>query len=593
MSAEQPDLKPPFSILLVEDSQADARLLKESLRAWIERRELTLSTVRSIAAAEQALKQGEFDCALLDLGLPDGQGLANVERVRRAAPQLAVVVLTGLDCENSAIRALQLGAQEYVVKGQYDSERLLKVLRHAAERNRQVHELEERSARQFEQASHDPITGLVNRKLFEERARQRLARARPEQRFAICFLDLDRFKAVNDRHGHAVGDALLSHIAQILRESVRDSDTLARIGGDEFAILLASIGELDQAREVGERIVERIRAITDIDGHPVAIGGSIGIAQYPEHGQTLEELLRHSDTAMYRAKSGGGGVLSLRDEATPDAAGVARFASDAEEALVSGGFEIHFQPWLDYGLGEVAGVEALLRWRRPEGLLLPAEFLPLLERGGHMPAIGLELARRAAGEWRRWQGAELTPGRLALNLSGAELMAEGQPQRLREVLAGEGVSVQQVQLEVDATVLGSADGRLFAPLQRFSDAGFTMVLEGFLPGKGDLHALASPALHGVKVDRRLLRTARREGRDSTSGRFLVGLLAAATALQLEVFLTGIEAGEELEGLDGLDFRYVQGYWPCPPLAPVELVTYLRDGPRRRRPAMTAPETPSQ
>jgi len=581
VSAALPPAPSPsvFSILLVEDSPADARLLQESLREPLERGELVLTRARSIGEAEAALREGPHDCVLLDLGLPDGQGLANVERLRSVAPQLTVVVLTGLDCESSAIRALQLGAQEYVVKGQYEGERLLKVLRHAMERNRQMHELEARSAQRFEQASHDPVTGLFNRKLFEERARQRLTGAQLEQRFAICFLDLDRFKSVNDRHGHAVGDALLSQVAQILRESVRDSDTLARIGGDEFAILLTSIGDLERAREVGERIVERIRAIDAIDGHPVSIGGSIGIALYPDHGRTLDELLRHSDTAMYRAKSGGGGVLALRDAVSLDAANTARFVDEAQQALASGGFELHFQPWLNHGTGEVAGIETLLRWRRNEGLLLPAEFLPLLERGGHLPTIGLELARRAAREWRRWSDAGLQPGLLALNLSGAELLAEEQPQRLREALGEEGLPVEQVQLEIDAGVFGSAEGRLGVPLQQFRDAGFTMALEGFLPGKGDLHALASPALGGVKLDRRLLRAAVREGRGSLPGRFLVGLLGAATALQLRVCLTGIESDGELREFAGLDFSYVQGYWPCRPLPAEELMTYLREGPR--------------
>lgn len=586
--APQPPVVAPFSILAVEDSPADARLLKESLREAIDRGELVLKTVRSIADAEEELRRSHHDCALLDLGLPDGQGLANVERLRSLSPQLAVIVLTGLDCESSAIRALQLGAQEYVVKGQYEGERLLKVVRHALERNRQVHELEERSARQFEQASHDPVTGLINRKLFEERARQHLAAA-ADRRFAICFLDLDRFKAVNDRHGHAVGDALLLRIAQILRESVRDSDTLARIGGDEFAILLASIGELPRAREVAERIVERIRGIESIEGRPISVGCSVGIALYPEHGETLEELLHHSDAAMYRAKGGGGGVLSLRDDFTAGDGELARqLATDAARAVADGGFEIHFQPWLHYGTGEVAGIEALLRWRRPEGLLLPAEFLPLLERGGRMPDIGLELARLAARDWRRWRDEGLAPGMLALNLSGAELQAPQQAERLVALLAQEGISPGQVQLEVDAAAMGTSDGRLAVPMERFRGAGFTMVLEGFLPGNGDLHALASPAIAGVKLDRRLLRAAARDGRNSTPHRFLVGLLAAASALQLQVFLTGIESGEELEGFAGLDFRYVQGFWPCPPLAPAALADYLRgDAGRRRTVSRTA------
>jgi len=250
-----------FPLLLVEDSPMDARLLRESLRDALERGELALQAVRSIGEAIEELGRNRYACVLLDLGLPDGQGLANVEKLRELDRSMTVVVLTGLDCESSAIRALQLGAQEYVVKGQYDGDSLLKVIRHATERNRQLHELEAQREQQVEQASNDPVTGLANRQRFEDKTRQLLAAAQDARRFAVCFLDLDRFKAVNDRHGHAIGDALLARIAQILRESVRESDTIARLGGDEFAILLPSIGEVALAREIGHRIVERIRGM--------------------------------------------------------------------------------------------------------------------------------------------------------------------------------------------------------------------------------------------------------------------------------------------------------------------------------------------
>lgn len=403
---ESPDA--PLSVLVVEDSPADALLLKESLREAVARGELTLHLVRSLSDAKAELRRRRYVGVLLDLGLPDGHGLGDVELLREIDSRITVVVLTGLDCESSAIRALQLGAQEYVVKGQYDGERLLKVIRHAVERNRQMRELEARQAEQFEQASHDQVTGLLNRKLFEERARQRLQMAQGRtQRFAICFLDLDRFKAVNDQHGHAVGDALFARVAQILRESVRDSDIVARIGGDEFAILLTSVGDLKAVREVGERIVERIRGLNVVDGHGVQIGCSLGIALYPDNGISLEALLHHADIAMYRAKGGGGGVMAAGDEALPVISGMDRFIADVQGALAEGRFEVHCQPWADLGQGRFAGVEALLRWRRPEGLQLPQDFLQRLSHSGRSksrrppsPARTRRSRRRSGGSTR-------------------------------------------------------------------------------------------------------------------------------------------------------------------------------------------------
>jgi len=568
-------------ILLVEDSPMDARLLRESLRDAIERNELVLHTARSIDDAVEELGRNRYACALLDLGLPDGRGLANVEKLRELDRSMTVVVLTGLDCESSAIRALQLGAQEYVVKGQYDGDSLLKVIRHAAERNRQVQELEMQRARQFEQATNDAVTGLITRRLFEERTRQVLASAKDSaRRFAVCFLDLDRFKAVNDRHGHAVGDTLLARVAQILRESVRDSDTIARLGGDEFAILLPSMGDAALARDIGHRIVERIRGIAQIDGRPVSIGCSFGIALYPDHGSTLEEMLYHSDMAMYRAKSDGGGVIVAGDHAGQRAViSEAGLAANIGEAFIAGEFELHFQPWIDYRARRFAGVEALIRWRRPEGLLVSEEFLAVLERSGHMPEIGLSMARRALREWRSWRSAGLIPGVLSLNLSRSELLSSDYLSKLQKLVAEEGLTTAEIQLEIDAGVLSSANDRIGAVMDAYGAAGFRIVLEGLSPENGDLPLLTLPVLGALKLDRALLRKMMQEGRGSKAGRFMVAALGAATGLDLPVFLTGIESAEDLQSLQTMNFRYLQGEWLCPPLPPAEVAAHLGEGPR--------------
>jgi diguanylate cyclase (GGDEF)-like protein len=584
-----------FAVLLVEDSPMDARLLRESLRDALERGELALHAVRSIGEAVEELGRNRYACALLDLGLPDGQGLANVEKLRELDRSMTVVVLTGLDCESSAIRALQLGAQEYVVKGQYDGDSLLKVIRHASERNRQLHELEAQRARQFEQASNDAVTGLASRKLFEDKTRQLLAVVQGSgRRFAMCFLDLDRFKAVNDRHGHAVGDGLLARVAQILRESVRDSDTVARLGGDEFAILLPSIGEAAMAREIGRRIVERIRGIEAVENHPVGIGCSFGVALYPDHGSTMVDLLYHSDMAMYRAKSEGGGVVVAGDEAgrRPVLVG-AGLAASVAEAFANGEFEMYFQPWIDFPAQRFAGVEALIRWRRPEGLLTSVEFLQVLEDSGRMPEIGLGMARGALHEWRSWRNAGLIPGVLALNLSRSELLSADHLPRLQMLVAEEGLTTAEVQLEVDAAVLMASGGRIEATLEAYGAAGFRIVLEGLSPPEnGDLPLMTLPVLSAIKLDRSLLRKTMQEGRSSKAGRFTAATLGAAAGLGLPVFLTGIESAEDLQSLRTMNFRYLQGQWLCPPLPAADVAAHLKQGPRWLQQAPADTETTS-
>lgn len=583
-----------FPVLLVEDSPMDARLLRESLRDALERGELALQAVRSIGEAIEELGRNRYACALLDLGLPDGQGLANVEKLRELDRSMTVVVLTGLDCESSAIRALQLGAQEYVVKGQYDGDSLLKVIRHATERNRQLHELEAQRAQQFEQASNDPVTGLANRQRFEDKTRQLLAAAEEARRFAVCFLDLDRFKAVNDRHGHAIGDALLARIAQILRESVRESDTIARLGGDEFAILLPSIGEAALTREIGHRIVERIRGIETVEGRAVGIGCSFGVALYPDHGKTQADLLYHADMAMYRAKSEGGGVVVAGDETgrRPVLVG-AGLAASVAEAFANGEFEMHFQPWIDFPANRFAGVEALIRWRRPEGLLASVEFLQVLEDSGRMPEIGLGMARGALREWRGWRNVGLVPGVLALNLSRSELLSAEHLPQLQQLVAEEGLTTAEVQLEVDARVLMAAGIRIDAALDAYAAAGFRVVLEGLSPpDNGDLPLMTLPVFSAIKLDRSLLRKTMQEGRNSKAGRFTAATLGAAAGLGLPVFLTGIESAEDLQSLRTMNFRYLQGQWLCPPLPAAEVAAHLVQGPRWLQQAPAAAETTS-
>jgi len=590
MSSDHSLPAPLLSILLVEDSPSDALLLKESLREPLERGELSLQLVRSLAEAEAELRRRRYVSVLLDLGLPDGHGLADVERLRSLDSRLTVVVLTGLDCESSAIRALQLGAQEYVVKGQYDGERLLKVVRHAVERNRQMGELEVRRAEQFAQASHDPVTGLMNRKLFEERAHQGLSAAQASgQRLALCFLDLDRFKAVNDRHGHGVGDAVLAAVAQILRDSVRESDTVARIGGDEFAILLTSTGDPRRVREVGERIVERIRALDQVNGHPLQIGCSLGIAHFPENGTTFEALLHHSDIAMYRAKTAGGGVMAADDQAPAATSVMDRFVADVHGALAEGRFEVYFQPWADFRLGRFVGLEALLRWRRPEGLQLPQEFLPQLNASGLLPDLGLQVARMAARECRRWRDAGLTPGVLGLNLSVAELLAPDHLHRLLRVLVEEDMAPGDVQIELDAATLNVEDPRVLSAIHRFDEAGLNVLLEGFAPGRGVLLGLSTPGVKGLKLDREIWHPGTREEPGSTGARFLAAVLGAASALQQTVFFLGVESPDDLRALRPHPFRCVQGHWLCPPLAAADLPDSLNAGLRRLKAALQQSE----
>jgi diguanylate cyclase (GGDEF)-like protein len=301
MAEQRPE--PTLKVLVVEDSVADARLLREALQEA--RAPVDLNFVSTLAEAEQAVRAGAYDCVLLDLGLPDANGVDNVQRIRAANRAQTVVIMTGLDSEEAALGTLQRGAQDYLVKGRYDGVFIVRVIRRAMERNRVLNEVDQLREYQYYIATHDTLTGLPNRKLFEDRAQTALAQAQRENGwFAVGYVDLDGFKPVNDTYGHAIGDAVLRAVAQVLSESVRATDTVARIGGDEFLLLLTPLkGHTESDIEATtRRLMDRIRSVNNVEGRTINISASLGLAFYPRHGRTIESLLICADQAMYSNK---------------------------------------------------------------------------------------------------------------------------------------------------------------------------------------------------------------------------------------------------------------------------------------------------
>ncbi len=293
-----------IQVLLIEDNLVDAQLTQDLLAEW------TLDHFRVISVPTLSegllrLSKERFDAVLLDLSLPDAHGLGTVSQVLATSPHVPILVLSGYDDQAVAVQAVQQGAQDYLVKGRGDADLLARAIRYAIERKR----AEERLTYL---AQYDHLTGLVNRTLFRDRLFQALARSkRKEQRVGLMLLDLDRFKAVNDTLGHDAGDRLLRQVADRLRSCVREVDTVARMGGDEFTIILEGIGCEQDILTVARRITESLSEPFMLGEHEVTIGVSIGITVYPYDDHESDELLKHADAAMYRAKQQGGNCFHL------------------------------------------------------------------------------------------------------------------------------------------------------------------------------------------------------------------------------------------------------------------------------------------
>lgn len=299
-------------VLLIEDNPVDAQLTQDILAEWADDR-FDLTRVGTLSEGLARLARDRFDAVLLDLSLPDAQGLNTVTQVLATSPGIPIVVLTGYDDQELALQAVQQGAQDYLVKGQAQADLLSRAIRYAIERKR----TEERLTYL---AQYDHLTGLVNRTLFRDRLLLALARSkRKQQPLGLMLLDLDRFKAVNDTCGHDAGDQLLKAVADRFRSCVREVDTVARMGGDEFAMILEGVSGQQDIVTVAQRIIQAIREPFLIDGQPQSVGVSIGITVYPLDDQSVDELLKHADAAMYRAKQRGGNTFQFHpiDENRP------------------------------------------------------------------------------------------------------------------------------------------------------------------------------------------------------------------------------------------------------------------------------------
>ena len=295
-----------INVLLVEDNDVDSQLTQDLLTEWsIE--EFKIIRTKTLVEGLALLSRERFDAVLLDLSLPDGFGLATVRQVHATSPTVPVVVLSGVNDQTLALQAVQQGAQDYLVKGQGHPELLARAVRYAIERKRAEEHL-------TYLAQYDHLTGLVNRTLFRDRLIQAMARSkRMQQPIGLMLLDLDRFKAVNDTFGHDMGDELLKTVSERLKACVREVDTVARMGGDEFTIILEGVTSEENILMVAKRITESIATPFELKGEHISIGISVGITIYPHDDYPVDELLKHADTAMYRAKQQGGSAFHLHE----------------------------------------------------------------------------------------------------------------------------------------------------------------------------------------------------------------------------------------------------------------------------------------
>ena len=435
-------------------------------------------------------------------------------------------------------------------------------------------------------ATHDPLTGLPNRALFDDRLASALKQsARHEQMLAVLFLDLDRFKIINDTLGHTVGDTLLVALSRRLCSAVRAEDTVARMGGDEFIFILRDLKSAEHAVKPAQKILEAIRPPFHVGGHELHVTASIGISLYPADGPGADQLLKCADIALYRAKERGRDRIQLYNPAL----NVRVFEQMVLEkrlrrALEQRQFVLVYQPQVGLDSGAVVGFEALLRWRHPElGLVAPDEFVPLAEENGLIQPLGSWVLRTACSHHQAWREAGHPALRLAVNMSARQFECNDLDQHIRAVLDETGMDPRCLELELTESVLMQEGDRTASLLADLSALGIGLALDAFGTGYSSLSYLKRFPITRVKIDRSFVSDIATSEGDAAVAR---AVIAMAHGLDVAVVAEGIETLEQLAILRRYGCDEGQGYLLGRPVMPSEVPDMLRrqGWPAARRPA---------
>jgi diguanylate cyclase (GGDEF)-like protein len=535
-------------LLIIEDSDDDATLVVHELtRAGYA---VSAKRVDSAEGLRAALDRGQWDLAIADFTMPQFSGTAALEMVRERDANLPFIFVSGTIVEDAAVAAMKTGAHDYIMKGN------LKRLGPAVER--ELKEAANRLGRTRAElrlthmAYHDALTDLPNRVLLFDRLEEALIEAaRAASPLALIVVDLDGFKPINDSLGHHAGDRMLQQVAIHLRALARGGDIVARLGGDEFALLLPSTSAPD-AVTVARIVLDQLRRPISLDGRPLVVGGSLGIALYPDHGTTAEVLLQKADIAMYAAKGSNLGFTVYADDRDRGAHQRLTLITELRAGIEGGQFVCAYQPIVNLKTGRLMAVEALARWRHPtRGFLLPGEFVDLAEQTGLIEPLTLVILDRALAEWVQQEPQLGFP--VAVNLSARHLRDPDLPDRVQEVLERRQVAPGMLVLEITENFLMADPRRSTRVLTRLHDMGVRLAVDDFGTGYSSLGYLHHLPVDELKIDQTFVRSL--AGGGSAIVRSIIDL---AHNLNLVVVAEGVESQEARQTLLDLGCDAAQG-----------------------------------
>ncbi len=556
-----------INVLLVEDNPGDARLVEIMLNE-VQQNPVVLHHVSTLAAAQNYLQSSNSDLVLLDLSLPDGSGLDSINKIQLINNSLAIIILTGLNDQAFAIKTMQHGAQDYLVKGQGDGHLMLRAINYALERK----QIEQRLTLL---AHFDSLTGLANREYFNLTMARTLAQAkRKNQKLGVMFLDLDYFKEINDTLGHLVGDKLLVSIAERLKSCVRSVDFIARLGGDEFVIILDDIQSPKATMNIADKILATLSKSVEIDHHEVFISCSIGITFFPDDASNVNDLLKHADVAMYKAKSKGRNNFQFfTPELNAEVIQVMEIKNDLRGAVRRDELLLYYQPKINLLEDKIVSAEALLRWQHPtRGIVSPDQFIPIAEQSGLIIEIGQWVITEAIKQSKKWQKSLSPDFGMAINLSVKQFQESGLIEFIEAQLSQFAVDASTIELEITESLLMEKSQQEQEILSGLSQKGFKISMDDFGTGYSSLSYLKRFTIDILKIDRSFIGDVIS---DPDAAEIVKAIIAMAHALKLTVVAEGVETKQQMDFLKQLNCNEIQGYLISKPIPALEFEQLFR------------------
>jgi diguanylate cyclase (GGDEF)-like protein len=601
-------------VLIVNDNTASLKALQSILVDYPETGDYEVVTAISGEEALRQVLRERFAVILLDVSMPGMDGFETAELIHSHSRGCDVpIIFVTAHCadEVSRLKGYQNGAVDYIFTPVVPQELRNKVAAFVGLRSKnmllqsqtqeltnlnrdlqaqQVRDLQRINAalaaevterRQAEARAHalatrDPLTGLLNRRSLLEHLEHAIARAaRQKQQLAVVFMDMDRFKSINDTLGHDVGDAVLIEVAERIRGAVRESDVVARLGGDEFVVIMEGISTAQDAGAVARKIVEANAAPCLVQEHNLKTSVSAGISLFPQDGDNVRELMRGADLAMYHAKQHRiGSVEFFRAELNDRMMERLRLENEMQQALECGQFFLYYQPKIDLLTGRITGVEALLRWQHPRhGLMTAASFLSEAADSGLLLPIGEWVLQTACAQARQWLDAEpsLRQLSIAVNIAIPQI-ADNLPETLQHMLRQHDIPPSCLQLEITESLLISDLDQTTRVLNEISEGGVTIAIDDFGTGYSSLSALKALPIDILKIDQSFVRDLGKTAGDTA---LVAAIVNMARALALRVVAEGVETPEQLAILKSLGCDEAQGYLLGKPVPPARLMHQVR------------------